>query len=327
MTLRDDRAGARFRYSAFGLELLSSIRVPQLSDVDDNRKGRPTVIRELAPDEARRWRYPQGDVLADVRLPDGRLMLGIDHAAGVGYRIWSTGYGRFVVSDDALEIRAAVLRTPSAKWQRLFFAQVLPLTAALRGTLLLHASAVELGGRAYAFAASSGTGKTSTALHLLGQGATLITDDVLAVTVNNAALAHPGASAVAVNREDLSGLDRHERERVGAVEAAIDGKAQVSVTPIREPVRLSAVYFLDRQLYTRTIEIEECEPSPRDLLASAFITYLRTPEYLTTMLESCARLARMVRLFTVRVPGASGAAAVSRELAEHIRTVDAARAA
>jgi len=318
---------ARLRYSAFGLELLSSIEIPQLSGISDTRDSRPTAIRELAPDEAGRWRYPHGDVIVDRRLPDGRLMLGIDHAAGVGYRIWSTGYGRFVVSDDALDVRAAVSRTPSAKWQRLLFAQVLPLTAALRGTLLLHASAVELGGRAYAFSAASGTGKTSTALHLVGAGATLITDDVLAVTVSDTVVAHPGAPVVAVKREDLSGLDRDERGHVGAVEAAIDGKAQVRVAPAREPLPLAAVYFLDRQLYTRTIEIDKCTPDPRVLLASAFITYLGTPEYLIAMLESCARVAREVPLFTVRVPGASGAAAVSRELAEHIRTVDAARAA
>ena len=334
MPRRDDPAevasadfAAGRRYSAFGLELLSSLEVPQLVDIDEHRTGTPTVVRELAPDEAGRWRYPRPDALVDGRLPDGRLMLGVDHAEGTGYRIWSTGYGRFTVSDDALEIRAAVSRTPLSKWQRLFFAQVLPLAAAVRGRLLLHASAVAIDGAVYAFAAQSGTGKTSTALHLLGHGATLVTDDVLAVSATDAPCAYPGASVVAVNSEDLAELDRDERALAGPVDAAIDGKAQVRIPPITGPLPLAAVYFLDRGDGTPTLEIEETPPNPRLLLSSAFITYLRTPQYLTTMLDGAARLSRVVRLFNVRVPARFGAAATARELAVHIRALGTARAA
>ena len=315
------------RYSAFGLELLSSLRIPQLFDIGEHGNGRPTVIRELPSEEARRWRYPQGDVLFDRRLPDGRLMLGVDHNDGVGYRIWSTGYGRFVVSDDALEIRAAVSRTPPSKWQRLFFAQVLPLAAALRGALLIHASAVAVDGFVYAFAAPSGTGKTSTALHLLGRGATLVTDDVLAVTGTDAPLAHPGASVVAVNSEDIAGLNRDEGALVGPVDPAIDGKAQVRIPLVTQPLPLAAVYFMERGEGTRSFVIEEIAPDPRVLLSNVFIAYLRTPAYLTAMLDGSALLSRDVRLFRVRVPATFGAAATSRELAEHIRGLKAARAA
>ena len=315
------------RYSAFGLELVSSFPVPQLDDVDEHRNGLATVIRELAPAASRRWRYPYGNVLVDRRLPDGRLMLGVDHIEGVGYRMWSPGYGRFVVSDDALEIRAAVSGAALPKWQRLMFAQVLPLASALRGALLIHASAVAFGGLAYAFAAQSGTGKTSTALHLLARGGTLVTDDVLAVTGTDAALAHPGASVVSINSADLAGLHRDVRRLLGPVEAAIDGKLQVRVALVAQPLRLAAVYFMERDAGTRAFEIEETSPHPRVVLGSAFIPYLRTPQHLTAVLDGSARVARHVRLFQVRVPAAFGAAAASRELAEHIRGLDPARAA
>ena len=132
---------------------------------------------------------------------------------------------------------------------------------------------------------------------------------------------------VAVNSEDMAGLERDERALVGPVDAAIDGKAQVRIPPITQPLPLAAVYFMERGEGTRSFEIEESAPDPRMLLSSAFITYLRTPEYLTTMLDGAARLSRAVRLFRVRVPATFGAAATSRELAEHIRALGPARAA
>ena len=60
-------------------------------------------------------------------------------------------------------------------------AQVLPLAAVLRGTHVLHASAVALAGRAVAFMGRSGVGKTTLAGRIVAHGARLMTDDVLAV--------------------------------------------------------------------------------------------------------------------------------------------------
>lgn len=334
MALLDDlsevatgNSAAGWRYSAFGLALLSSFRVPQLADVGEHRDGHPTVIGPLSAETARRWRYPYGDVLIDRRLPDGRLMLGVDHVDGVGYRIWSPGYGRFVVSDDGREVRAALPRAEPWKWQRLLFAQVLPLAAALRGVMIMHASAVALDGRAYAFAARSGTGKTSTALHLLGYGATLVTDDVLAVTVGDAALAHPGASVVAVNSWDIAALERDGGAPLGRVDGGSDEKLQVRVAPVSHAVPLAAVYLLARNAETRSFEIEESPANPSAVLGCSFIAYLRTPAYLMSLLDTSAQMSRLVRLFEVRVPATLGAAAAARELAGHIGSLAAAVAA
>lgn len=62
-----------------------------------------------------------------------------------------------------------------------------------RGSLVLHASAVSINGRAVAFVGWKGQGKSTTAAALFGQGFPLLTDDVLALKVNGKSppLAHP----------------------------------------------------------------------------------------------------------------------------------------
>lgn len=51
----------------------------------------------------------------------------------------------------------------------------------LRGTLVLHASAVQVGGSTIAFTGGSGRGKSTMATLLCGDGARILTDDILAV--------------------------------------------------------------------------------------------------------------------------------------------------
>src|SRR4051794_39603214 len=130
----------RWRHYAFGLDISSDIRVPQLP-LARTPTGLPATVTRLAPADVAGWRYPREDILVDRRHADGKLMIGVDQTER-GYRVWSPQHGRYIVSADGLEIRAAIGTASAWKWQRLFFAQVLPLTAALRGLEVLHASAV-----------------------------------------------------------------------------------------------------------------------------------------------------------------------------------------
>ena len=133
------------------------------------------------------------------------------------------------------------LRAPSGsglQWQRLFFAQVLPLAAALQGLEILHASAVVLDGRALGFVAPSGTGKTSLAINLAAAGAELLTDDVLALDVSTARpTAYEGARLVNVARHEYAALDPAARLRLGSV---IGRTAKVPCSPGRSSLERSA---------------------------------------------------------------------------------------
>lgn len=58
---------------------------------------------------------------------------------------------------------------------------VLAFALRMRGTLVLHASAVAIGGRALLIAGAAGAGKSTTAAAFVKHGAAMITDDVAAI--------------------------------------------------------------------------------------------------------------------------------------------------
>ena len=331
MTAPDTGAGAhdgpnRWRHYGFGLDLVSDIRLPQLPPARDAHGARARLT-ELERADAAGWRYPRDEILVDRRKTDGRLMIGVDHRDDRGYRVWAPEHGRYLVSDDGERIRAAVASASAWKWQRLLFAQVLPLAAALRGLEVFHASAVAFDDRAFAFSATSGTGKTSTALNLLARGARLVTDDVLAVSLHgDEILAHPGAGVVSVAAADLGGLNHGGRAGLGRVLGGYE-KLQVQVRPVDRPLPLAALYTLERGNGARTLDIEPVDSSADVLLACAFIPYLGTPSYLLGHLDACARISAQVQTFSVRVPGGMGAGRVADELHDHIVSVPSRAAA
>jgi hypothetical protein len=85
-----------------------------------------------------------------------------------------------------------------------------------RGALVLHASAVEVGGHAIAIVGTGGAGKSSLAAAFLTRGAALMTDDVLALTTEGGRwLAQRGTGAVrlwddaaSAYASDLTGVPR-----------------------------------------------------------------------------------------------------------------------
>ena len=99
----------------------------------------------------------------------------------------------------------------------------------------MHASAVAFDDRVVAFSASSGTGKTSTALHMLARGARFVTDDVLAVSVGeDGILAHPARASSALRASDLAGLNHGGQAGLGRVLGGYH-KLQVQVRARRPP--------------------------------------------------------------------------------------------
>ena len=257
--------------------------------------------------------------LLDRRFPSGRQMLRVEQLDGRGYWVAAPRYGRHLISPDGSRIRSALPRVPALQWQRLFFAQVLPLAAALQGLEILHASAVVLDGRAVGFVAASGTGKTSLAVNLAARGAELLTDDILALDIATAMpTAYAGARLVNVAPHEYAALDPAARLRVGSV---IGRTAKVHIRPAdaRQSAPLAALYFLRRDSSrTGVVEIRAGESDDsRLVLGSGFITYLSDAQHLLAHLEASARIARAVPLFLVDVPGNRNAGEVAGAVAAH----------
>jgi hypothetical protein len=147
---------------------------------------RPASPGELAPlaAEQRLLRYRQCFDGAPYEMLEGRDG---DHLLRYGTR------ALFHLSADARVLRCAPADAAEPSWQRVLLDTVLWSASLLRGFELLHMSAVQTPAGVVAVAARSGGGKTSLAAELLRRGATLFSDDILAVAEDSrGAVVHPG---------------------------------------------------------------------------------------------------------------------------------------
>ena len=105
-------------------------------------------------------------------------------------------YGRsalFHLSDDLTVLRHAVGAPDDPAWQRVLLDTVLWTVSLLRGFELLHASAVTNDHGLIALVARTGGGKTSLAAELQSRGATLFSDDIVALeNTGGEVIAYPG---------------------------------------------------------------------------------------------------------------------------------------
>jgi hypothetical protein len=305
------------RRQAFGLEVEGSPSDVCMPPASGNGISRRVSMKVLSAQEIDLvWRAAEARSIIDRRFPDGRRMLAVDHHDSLGYRITAPRYGRYVVSPDGSAIGCAL--QPSWRWQRLFFAQVLPLAAALRGLALFHASAVADAQGAVAFLAASGTGKTSVAAHLVARGATLLTDDIMAIEWRpDALLAHPGPALTNVAGDELRRMTRAGRRRLGSVIGRSD-KLHLRSFPAPHPFPLRRMYFLDRRRTHGGLALDPIAPhDPRLLLSSAFLSYVTSKEHLVGHLESCAEMSKSVPLFRATIPAQVQARDVAAAIAAH----------
>jgi hypothetical protein len=311
-----------WRGSAFGLEIESPLSLTGVASARPGGDARKLTLRHAEARELERGWRPEGtETLLDFRFPDGRPMMRVEGHPERGFLIWAPRHGRYLVAPGGRDVRMAIPRTGSWRWQRLLFAQVLPLAATLQGLETLHASAVALDGSALAFLAVSGRGKTSVAAHLVARGAGLVADDVLTVETSSAGvLAHPGAGLV--------NIDPAELERLGEARAGFgetlgrSDKVHLAVPLVVGPRRVAALYFLRRGGAGKGARIVPQEgEEARALLGGTFLRYLRSPERLRTHLDVCARLAASVPAFDLLVPAGTPALEAAKAVERHADTL------
>ena len=308
--------------NAFGIDVRSSFRIPELP-LRGGREDFPETRLELA--DARRlkneWPAREARKVVERTFPDGSPMLVVERHER-GFHIWAPRYGRHVLAPDGSHVRSAVPRIAAWRWERLLFAQVLPLAAALAGRELFHASAVSLGGGAIAFIGRSGAGKSSVAAHLVARGASLVTDDVLALSVEQRGdriRAYPGTRLAGIDTKELAAMTADGRARLGAIIGRSD-KAHFAVPVVDSPLPLLAVYFLRRN-EGLDIDIGPSETLASHLLGSSFLSYLDSPNYLVGHLEVCALIAETVPTYVATTPPTAGAKEVAAAVETHALAV------
>ena len=316
------RAEAVHHGRAFGIDVVAAFPIPELPSLSDDRSAVRTTLELATPNELREiWPASGAAQLVRRMFPDGSPMMIVESHEDEGFHIWAPRYGRHVVSGDGARVRCALPRVAAWRWERLLFAQVLPLAAALLGRVLFHASAVAVDGGAFGFTGHAGAGKSSVAGHLVARGASLVTDDILALELSgDGLLAHAGASLVGIDARELGAMTAEERVRLGAHLGTSD-KTYVAAPMVHGPLPLRALYFLSRGGEQRAIEIRPADSIPARLLGSGFISYLRSPRHLVRHLDACARIAELVPTLQVSVPASASARAVAVAVDAHLRTL------
>lgn len=302
--------GLPFRGVAFGLGILADRDVPATPAAEPPLR---TVACTTVPRRSLERATTGGarDALVELLHPDGRTFMRIDRV-GTAFEVYAPRHGMHLVAADGAAIASALPSGRPERTQRLFFAQALPLACTLQGLEPLHASAVEAGGRAIAFAAASGTGKSTLAAHAVSLGAGFVADDVVALELDGGTVvAHAGPPRASIAPEEAAAV---------AFGAAVpDGdKLLARPVPAAASLPLGLVVRLVRGSGRRPRLRPLTSPLGRTLLAASFLPYLRTPERLLNQLSLHAALASTVPVLELELAGPPAAAAelVLRHAAE-----------
>lgn len=194
-------------YAIYGGRLSSELEFPELAPA---APGAPdwSVRVSAAPGD------PPLDLLGELPL-EGGITARLQRTAA-GFSLSFEDTGRFDIRADGGEIvwRPATNADESAA--RLdILGRGLAVALHCRGGFCLHASSVVIGGRAVAFLAQSGTGKSTLAYALVRAGAQLLADDALPLDPGPPVMAQPGAQHVRLNDDSARATEAPSEYVVG----------------------------------------------------------------------------------------------------------------
>lgn len=295
-------AGDVFGCRLYGLDVLSEIdlfaRRPRTTEgvdvlVELGESGCPTA---QAPegDLSVEWSTSAGLTARFVRRSDGSHLLRFEDTCDV-------------VLDDRLE-RVTVHMAEGVPLDMggvLVSGTVLSYLLMLREETVLHASAVDLGGRGVGFVGSSGMGKSTMATLMCRDGGLLITDDVLRLSSLDSSGYGCALGATELRlRSAAAGLTD---EFAGDVShrATADDRRALSVAPAtREDVPLAALLIPRPNRDSSELSLTRIEPAAAALTLLSFprILGVRDPRLLASQLVQMSQVAERVPVFVADVP-------------------------
>lgn len=239
LSARVNQMTGAFDYSLFGLHIRSELPLPELLAVD--RLSAPHVAIQLgkvpeAPESGRR-----------TQVTEGGLLLLID------------GVGGYFIKDGSTIIVEPQPGVPDANVRIFLLGSAMGALLHQRGLLPLHANAVEVGDRAFAFMGESGAGKSTLAAWFNDRGYRIVADDVCVVNFagDGRPQVCPGVGRLRLWREvlDATGRDVAAYQRSFFGDEAPD-KYDVPLARAAETddaIPLAAIYLLER---SKDLEIE-----------------------------------------------------------------------
>lgn len=289
-----------FDYSVFGLHVRSDLELPELLAAPLG--GQPEVT---------------------IRL--GAVPPGVKHGAGLqataqGAVLTIDGIARYAIADGASIIVDREADVPEVNIRLYLLGSAMGVLLHQRGLLPLHANAVEIDGKAFAFMGASGSGKSTLAAWFHDHGYRIIADDVCAVRFDqqDRPIVTPGLPRLRLWKEALEGTGRQPSQfsRSYAGDETWD-KYDVPLPhdrAVRTGTELAGVYLLgsgDNFAIHPLRDLKAAEAVFENTYRGA---YLSSAGNAQSHWESCLRLVRRVAIFKLSRPW--GLARVPRDMAE-----------
>jgi excisionase family DNA binding protein len=313
----EELAPERRWYSSAGLTIASSIPLDDLAR--PCAPGVPdVVVEEVAPSYADR--FAASSTHAMTVGDTGAPWLEVRRGDGGFLARWH-GQLDVIVPDDGRRMLVAQRGEVPDSIPRLLLCHAMSFVLPAFGREGLHASAVEIGGRAIAIAGQSGRGKSTLATTLCMQGARLLADDLVSLrrdgdvlyvepTTNRTWLADELATQIA--GEGSRGVShRLGKVSVGGDSLELSGGA----------VPLAAVYVLGYRMG----EAEMSEPLPRaqamtETLGALFNFAVRSPQRLAAQFDVVTHVAATIPVRTLRwEPTPAGARDIAKQMVAFLR--------
>lgn len=279
-------------YFAFGLNIRSQIALPELCEARFDRPDVRIRLRPTSPD------FPAPDAPWDYHFEPG-----------LAWMSWPPVGRATMTGDHEVEIEPA----PGVESRLLPFpilGPVLSYLLHLRGKLVLHGSAVAIGGRGFVFLGDKRAGKSTTAATLVAAGHPLLTDDVVAVDLEAPLEPRilPAFPQLKLSEEASAALTLKDSEALPLVMPGFEKRQhRLSSSFHPEPVPVDAVCVLKRGEELRLRPLPALDSVKALMRFSHLVNRgdaIFTPEAKARHLRQCATVAAAARIYELTVPSA-----------------------
>lgn len=276
-----------YTYSTYGLAIRSVIELPELRTHDAD--GPFDVSIEYGSVDPVPESAPQVGVERVTATPDS-------------CRVTHESYGTIRVENGERVVldRASQEHASSKSFRLLLENQILGVVLHQRGFLVLHASAVDVGGRAVVFLGRGGAGKSTTAAAFYAQGYPVLEDDVVGIRFDDGRpFVVPGVPELRLTAETLESLGVAPEAGSKSNSA---GKLSVPIPRTDTTVPLAACYLLAEGQSLRTERVS----GPERIFALLPHTFggslLADMDTVDRHFEHCSSLAEQVSIRRLTKP-------------------------
>ncbi len=250
-------------------------------------------------------------------FPDGSLWTQF-FRLGAGSLLRFPELADFEVSADGCIVQGwPAPGVPSTTVDHLYLNQVMPLALSRQGKLVLHGSAVDIGGQGVAFLGESGRGKSTLAASFASEGTRFLTDDGLRLDwVGDRCMILPSHPSIRLWKDSQDALIAQDAAIAPAVSFTSKARflAGSAISFCDEARPLRRVFFLGTgDASAPTIEPLRPAEAVIEMVKHSFLLDVEARDMLARHFDDLTRLAELPIYFRLDYPRRYNALAAVRE--------------